>query len=222
MRSSGCATGPRMTGYPVADEDGLIAVRRLLDVLAWYTSTGSGALSQHAPKLSPATAAKAEFLAGLYVTLDFRLIKRVELSQLATYQLFARQRGLRVEHVELLLARDSAEAARVLAVAGERLLEDGLTSLTRFLVLQDGDAARPAALPQDCQVVSYHHFMDVFVDVDRHLADVAQLYPRLDAPPAQIEGDLLSVDEQSGEMEVSSAGDARELLRHLAAGGATC
>jgi len=46
-------------GYQVADEDGLTAVRRLLDVLAWYTSTGSGALSGHAPKLAPAVAAKA-------------------------------------------------------------------------------------------------------------------------------------------------------------------
>ena len=89
-------------GYPVADEDGLIAVRRLLDVLAWYTSTGSGALSQHAPRLSPAAAAKAEFLAGLYVTLDFRLASRSELSQHTVYLLFTRQRGLRSEHAELL------------------------------------------------------------------------------------------------------------------------
>ncbi|MFI5069155.1 MAG: hypothetical protein ACHP9Z_34955, partial [Streptosporangiales bacterium] len=63
-------------GYKIADEDGLVAIRRLLDVLAWYTSTGSGALSQHAPRLSPAAAAKAEFLAGLYVTLDYRLARR--------------------------------------------------------------------------------------------------------------------------------------------------
>jgi hypothetical protein len=73
-------------GYQVADEDGLMAIRRLLDVLAWYTSTGSGALSEHAPKLSHAVAAKAEFLAGLYVTLDFRLAKRFELSQHTVYQ----------------------------------------------------------------------------------------------------------------------------------------
>ena len=36
-------------GYQVADEDGLTAVRRLLDVLAWYTSTGSGALERPRP-----------------------------------------------------------------------------------------------------------------------------------------------------------------------------
>ena len=82
-------------GYPVADEDGMLAIRRLLDVLAWYTSTGSGALSQHAPRLSPAAAAKAEFLAGLYVTLDFRLASRTELSQHTAYLLFTRERGLR-------------------------------------------------------------------------------------------------------------------------------
>jgi energy-coupling factor transporter ATP-binding protein EcfA2 len=206
-------------GYPVAEEDGLIAVRRLLDVLAWYTSTGSGALSQQAPKVSPATAARAEFLAGLYVTLDFRLVKRAELSQHALYQLFVRERGLRTEHVELLLARDTAEAARVLAATGGRLLRTGLTRLTRFLAVEVDGGDRPAQLPADCQVVSYDRFMDAFVDLDRHLVDVAQLYPRLDAPAVPIEGDVLSVDEQSGEMEVSSAGDARELLRRLADSG---
>ena len=84
----------------------MLAIRRLLDVLAWYTSTGSGALSQHAPRLSPAAAAKAEFLAGLYVTLDFRWPAGSELSQHTVYLLFARERGLRSEHVELLLSRD--------------------------------------------------------------------------------------------------------------------
>jgi hypothetical protein len=50
-------------GLEVADEDGLTAVRRLLDVLGWYTSTGSGALSPDAPRLTAAVAARAEFLA---------------------------------------------------------------------------------------------------------------------------------------------------------------
>jgi hypothetical protein len=207
-------------GYPVADEDALIAVRRLLDVLAWYTSTGSGALSRHAPRLSRAVAAKAEFLAGLYVTLDFRLARRFELSQHAVYQLFARERGLRAEHVELLLSRDAGEAARVLAAAGGKLLQPGLPRLTRFLILEeDAGGELPAGLPADCRVVAYDRFMDAFVDLDRHLADVARMYPRLDAADVPVEGDLLAVDEQSGEMEVSSAGDARELLGRVAAGG---
>ena len=68
-------------------------------------------------------------------------------------------------------------------------------------------------------MVTYDRFMDVFVDCGRHLADVAGLYPPLDAPAVPIEGDLLAADAQSGEMEVSSAGDARELLAHLAADG---
>ena len=50
------------------------------------------------------------------------------------------------------------------------------------------------------------------------MADVARLYPPLDAPAVPIEGDLLAVDEQSGEMEVSSAGDARELLGQAGGG----
>ena len=206
-------------GYPVADEDGMLAIRRLLDVLSWYTSTGSGALSQHAPRLSPAAAVKAEFLAGLYVTLDFRLASRSELSQHTVYLLFARARGLRIEHVELLLSRDGKEASRALAAAGGTLLRDGLPSLTRFLVLDDEDGALPGLLRDSCRVVSYDRFMDALVDCGRHVADVARLYPPLDAPAAPIEGDLLAVDEQSGEMAVSSTGDARELLGQVAAGG---
>ena len=109
-------------GYVVADEDGLTAVRRLLEVLAWYTSTGSGALSEHAPKLAPAVAAKAEFLAGLYVTLDYKLVKRFELSRHTVYQLFVRERGLRSEYVELLLSRDVEDVATVFQATGGQLL----------------------------------------------------------------------------------------------------
>jgi hypothetical protein len=206
-------------GYPVADEDGLLAIRRLLDVLAWYTSTGSGALSQHAPRLSPAAAAKAEFLAGLYVTLDFRLARRSELSQHTVYLLFARERGLRSEHVELLLSRDADELTRALATAGGTLLQAGLPRGTRFLVLDTDDGELPAPLRDDCRVLTYDRFMDAFVDCSRHIADVAALYPPLDAAAVPIEGDLLAVDEQSGELGVSSAGDARELLGQVAADG---
>lgn len=45
-------------------------MRRLLDILAWYTSTGSGALSGDAPRLAPAVASKAEFLAVLILEDD--------------------------------------------------------------------------------------------------------------------------------------------------------
>src|SRR5215472_1409769 len=120
-------------GYIVADEDGLLAVRRLLDVLAWYTSTGSGALSGNAPRLAPAVAAKAEFLAGLYVTLGFRLANRFELSRHTIYQLFVRERGLRTEYVELLLSKDAGDVTQVLEVTGGELLQTSLPKLTRFL-----------------------------------------------------------------------------------------
>jgi energy-coupling factor transporter ATP-binding protein EcfA2 len=206
-------------GYPVADEDALIALRRLLDVLAWYTSTGSGALTRHAPRLSPAAAAKAEFVAGLYLTLDFKLARRFELSQHTVYLLFARERGLRTEHVELLLGRDGGEVTQELAASGGNLLQAGLPQLTRLLVLEEDDGQLPAPLRDHCQVLTYDRFMEAFVDSSRHLADVAALYPPLDAPAAPIDGDLLAVNEQSGELEVSSAGDARQLLRRVAAGG---
>src|SRR6266496_4392805 len=66
---------------------------------------------------------KAEFVAGLYVTLDFRLVKRSELSRRSVYQLFVRERGLRSEHAELLLSTDAAEAAAVLRRNGGGLWE---------------------------------------------------------------------------------------------------
>jgi hypothetical protein len=141
------------SGYPVADEDALIALRRLLDVLAWYTGTGSGALTRHAPRLSPAAAAKTEFVAGLYVTLDFKLARRLELSQHTAYLLFTRQRGLRTEHAELLLGPNSGEVAQVLAASGESLLQAGLTGLTRLVILDEDDGQLPAPLRGHCTVV---------------------------------------------------------------------
>jgi hypothetical protein len=207
-------------GYLVADEDGLMAVRRLLDVLAWYTSTGSGALSDHAPKLSHAVAVKAEFLAGLYVTLDYRPAKRFELSQHTVYQLFVRERGARTEYVEIVLSRDAGDVAQVLNVTGGELLQTQLPKLTRFLVLDEPGAPQlPETLRTDYRVVTYDRFMDTFVDLDAHLADVVGLYPRLGAVSATVTGDLLEVDERSGQMTISSAGPATELTTQVAARG---
>jgi len=207
-------------GYQVADEDGLTAVRRLLDVLAWYTSTGSGALSGHAPRLAPAVAAKAEFLAGLYVALDYRSAKRFELSQHTVYQLFVRERGIRSEYVELLLSRNADEVARVLAVTGGELLHTELPKLTRFLILEEGGGGEvPEPLWEDCRVVSYDHFMDAFVDLGRHLADVAGLGARFDATAVPVTGDLLTTDERCCQMEISEAGSASDLLEQVALSG---
>jgi Sulfatase-modifying factor enzyme 1 len=206
-------------GYLAADEDALVAIRRLLDVLAWYTSPGSGALATNAPRLSPAAAAKAEFLAGLYVTLDYRLARRTELSQHAVYLLLVRERGLRSEHAELLLASDADEASRALAASSGKLWQAGLTRLTRFVILEEDGGELPGELRHGCQVVAYDRFMDAFVDLERHVADIGRLYPQLDGPAVALQGDLLAVDEFSGEMAVSTAGDARELLASVAEDG---
>lgn len=207
-------------GITIADEDALLAVRRLLDVLAWYASTGSGALTGQIPRLAPPVAAKAEFLAGLYVTLDYRLVKRFELSRHTVYQLFVRERGLRSEYVELLLSRDAAEVAAVLAATSGELLATRLPKLTRFLILEaDGGGPLPEPLRQDCRVVTYDHFMDAFVDVGRHLADIADLYPGPGPAEVPVPGDLLTSDERSGQMRISRAGAAADLLERVAAGG---
>ena len=207
-------------GYQVADEDGLTAVRRLLDVLAWYTSTGSGALGGQAPRLVPAVAAKAEFLAGLYVTLDYKLANRFELSQHTVYQLFVRERGLRTEYTELLLSRDADDVTKVLEVTGGELLQTTLPKLTRFLILEvDGGGQVPDTLREDCRVVTYDHFMDTFVDLERHLADVSGLYPKLGSAALPLAGDLLTADDRSGQMRIAEAGTAAALLEEVAASG---
>jgi hypothetical protein len=207
-------------GYAIADEDGLTAVRRLIDVLAWYTSTGSDALSGHVPRLAPAVAARAEFLAGLYVTLDFKLAKRFELSNHTVYQLFVRERGLRTEYVELLLSRDTDDVAKVLDVTGGELLQTTLPKLTRFLILEgEGSGLVPEQLLLDYRVVSYGNFMGTLVDVDRHVTDAAGQYPGLAAATLPVFGDLLTADERSGELTIRDAGPADALLASVAAEG---
>ena len=209
-------------GLQVADEDGLTALRRLLDVLAWYASTSSGALSPDAPRLAPEVAAKAEWLAGLYVTLDYKLVKRAELSRHTVYQLFARERGLRSEYAELLLSGEAGDVADVLEVTGGELLQTSLPKLTRFLILEEDeedDGQIPAALRDDCRVVTYDRFLGSFVDLGRHLADIAALYPGLAADMVPVPGDLLTADDRSGEMTITRAGSAAELLAEMAADG---
>ena len=82
-----------------------------------------------------------------------------------------------------------------------------------MIVEEDGGELR-----HGCQVMAYDHLMDAFVDLERHVADIGRLYPRLDTPTVPLQGDLLAVDERPEEMEVSTAGDARELLARVARG----
>ena len=171
-------------GYPVADEDGMLAIRRLLDVLAWYTSTGSGALSQHAPRLSPAAAAKAEFLAGLYVTLDFRLASRKELSQHTAYLLFTRERGLRTRArgTAAQPRRRRGQPGRWRQPAGRCCGMGCPASPGSWSWTTPATATCPPPLRDDCQVVTYDRFMDVFADCGRHLADMARAVPAAGRP----------------------------------------
>src|ERR1022692_1336094 len=183
-------------------------------------SSGCGTAARMTGIRAPAVAAKAEFVAGLYVVLDYRVVKRFELSQHTVYQLFVRERGLRSEYVELLLSRDAGDVAQVLEVTGGELLQTRLPKLTRFLILEeDGGGEVPEALRGDCRVVTYDHFMDAFVDLGRHLADVAGIYPRLDGATAPVAGDLLTADARSGEMVITEAGAAAALLEQVAAEG---
>ena len=92
-------------GYDISDEDGLLAVRRLVDVLVWFTDTGSPALLGGEPDVAPEVARRCEFLAGLYVTLGYRQAKRFVLSPDTVYQLFCRESGMRLEYVELMTSR---------------------------------------------------------------------------------------------------------------------
>ncbi|MFI7114137.1 hypothetical protein ACIBK9_48040 [Nonomuraea sp. NPDC050227] len=208
-------------GYEIAEEDGLTAVRRLLSVLAWFSSTGSGVLSGDVPKLAPEVAAKAEFLAGLYLTLGFQPVKRFELSRNTVYQLFFRERGLRSEYVELLLSRNADDVVQVLETTDGELLQTRLPKLTRFLILEENGISQvPSPLGGDYRVLAYDRFMDAFVDLDRHLADIVGAYPQLlDAGRLSLSGDLLTTDERTGEQRISRVGAADQLLDEVAASG---
>ncbi len=209
-------------GYEVAEEDGLTAVRRLLDVLVWFTSTGSGVLTGDVPKLAPIVAKKLEFLAGLYLTLDYQPVKRFELSRHTAYQLFTRQVGLRTEYVELLLSRDVGEVQEVLASTGGELLHTRLPKLTRFLVVDEHDSPNEITF-EDYRVVDYERFIETLVNLEVHLATIATAHPALtDVEAAEqlpIAADLLSADERSGEMALTKLGDATTLLSEVATDG---
>ncbi|MEU3982679.1 SUMF1/EgtB/PvdO family nonheme iron enzyme [Streptomyces sp. NPDC026672] len=211
-------------GYDISDEDGLLAVRRLVDVLVWFTDTGSAALLGGEPDMAPEVARRCEFLAGLYVTLGYRQAKRFVLSPDTVYQLFCRESGMRLEYVELMLSRDADDLSTVLASSGGELLRTRLPKLTRFVVLDDdGSAAPPGALHQmlglDFRIVRYDGFVDTIVNLEAHLADVASA-DDLGEQRTAVAAAALTTDPRTGEPTVEQSGDAAELLTRLARGSA--
>lgn len=202
-------------GYTIAEEDALTALRRLIDVLMWYTTTGSQALTGDMPRLVPAVAKKAEFLAGLYLTMGYTSIKRSELTQHTVYQLFSREIGLRVEYVELLLSSGTDEVHQVLETTGGELLRTQLPKLTRFLVLNSADDSHLPSF-EDYRVVSYDRFMDTIVDSSEHYASFARVESNEYMP---LSGQLLTVDERSSNMALSQVGDAYNLLLETVVSG---
>lgn len=204
-------------GYEVSEEDGLTAVRRLVDILAWFTTTGSQALTGDIPRLTPAVAKRAEFLAGLYLTLGYQPVKRFELSSHTLYQLFRRELGLRSDYVELVLSRSADEVRQLLEATQGELLQTDLPKTTRFLVLEEDPADLQGDL-QDYRVITYDKFLDTIVDLEAHLAAVTRvnLLPETRLP---LPADLLVTDERSGNASVSKAGDAFSLLSEAAVNG---
>ncbi|MEX5711383.1 SUMF1/EgtB/PvdO family nonheme iron enzyme [Parafrankia sp. FMc6] len=208
-------------GYDIAEEDGLLAVRRLLDVLAWFTSTGVSAITGDAPQLSPLVEKKAEFLAGLYTTLGYRPIKRFELSESTVYQLFCRQAGLQVEYVEIMLSRNLDELNQLIAATSGELLQTQLPKLTRFLIVEDDPPADTAPFADgEIRIVAYERFVERIIDVPAHLAALTLTYPEPSpegVQPIIIAGDILKTDPHSGDLVVSESSDAAAILRRLAA-----
>ncbi|WP_431774807.1 SUMF1/EgtB/PvdO family nonheme iron enzyme [Streptomyces cucumeris] len=199
-------------GYVIAEEDGLLAVRRLVDVLAWFTSTGSAAFSSGDPALAPEVARRSEFLAGLYVTLGYRVAKRFVLSSDTVYQLLCRESGMRLEYVELLLSKDMTELRAVLRTGGE-LLRTRLPKLTRFVILDE--VAEPVGdlLGADYRCVRYDSFLSELVDLDAHLASECAASPPQDPEP--VTAAVLAIDPYSQEIQVDDTGDAGQLLTHM-------
>jgi formylglycine-generating enzyme required for sulfatase activity len=211
-------------GYDISDEDGLLAVRRLVDVLVWFTNTGSAALLGGEPDMAPEVARRSEFLAGLYVTLGYRQAKRFVLSPDTVYQLFCRESGMRFEYVELMLSRDADDLSTVLAATGGELLRTRLPKLTRFVVLEDdNDCASSSALHQmlglDFRIVRYDGFVDTLVNLEAHIGAVSSSAVPAE-PRTAVAAAVLSTDPHTGESRMSESEDAAELLTRLARGSA--
>ncbi|WP_436791179.1 SUMF1/EgtB/PvdO family nonheme iron enzyme [Yinghuangia sp. YIM S10712] len=218
-------------GYDISDEDGLLAVRRLVDVLVWFTDTGSSALLGGEPDVAPEVARRCEFLAGLYVTLGYRQAKRFVLSPDTVYQLFCRESGMRLEYVELMLSQDADDLRTVLGTSGGDLLRTRLPKLTRFVVLDDVEEDASGGLHQllglDFRIVRYDGFVDTIFDLETHLSalvtaegpavESAEEPPR---PRTPIVAAALNTDARTGEQKVEESGDAQELVTSLARGSA--
>ncbi|MFB7246651.1 sulfatase-modifying factor protein [Streptomyces populi] len=205
-------------GYDISDEDGLLAVRRLVDVLVWFTDTGSAALLGGEPDMAPEVARRCEFLAGLYVTLGYRQAKRFVLSPDTVYQLFCRESGMRLEYVELMLSKKADDLNTVLASSGGQLLHTRLPKLTRFVILDDvGDDATTGPLHQmlgmDFRIVRYEGFVDTIVNLETHLADL--LSPEQAEPRTAVAAAVMSTDSHTGEARVEQSEDAAGLLARL-------
>ncbi len=207
-------------GYEIAEEDGLLAVRRLLDVLDWFTSTDVTAITGDAPSLDPFVEQRAEFLSGLYATLGYKAIKRFELSESTVYQLFCRQMGLQAEYVEIMLSRSLEELTQLLVATGGELLNTQLPKHTRFLIVEDEPSEDVAPFADgEISIVAYERFIERIVDVPSHLSELALSYPHTqprDGAPLRISADVLEADQHTGEMTVTATYDAGEILRRLA------
>ncbi|MGW1892794.1 SUMF1/EgtB/PvdO family nonheme iron enzyme [Streptomyces sp. NPDC002004] len=210
-------------GYDISDEDGLLAVRRLVDVLVWFTDTGSAALLGGEPDMASEVARRCEFLAGLYVTLGYRQAKRFVLSPDTVYQLFCREAGMRLEYVELMLSRKADDLGTVLASTGGQLLRTRLPKLTWFVILDDvGDDTATGPLHQmlgmDLRIVRYEGFIDTIVNLETHLAGL--LSPEPAEPWTTVAAAVMSTDPHTGEPRVERSEDAAELLARLVHGSA--
>ncbi|WP_369262962.1 SUMF1/EgtB/PvdO family nonheme iron enzyme [Streptomyces sp. R35] len=210
-------------GYDISDEDGLLAVRRLVDVLVWFTDTGSAALLGGEPDMAPEVARRCEFLAGLYVTLGYRQAKRFVLSPDTVYQLFCRESGMRLEYVELMLSKKADDLGTVLASSGGQLLRTRLPKLTRFVILDDvADDAASGPLHQmlgtDFRIVRYEGFVDTIVNLEAHLAGL--LSPEQAGPRTAVAATIMFTDPRTGESQVEQSEDAAGLLARLVRGSA--
>ncbi|MFJ1595486.1 SUMF1/EgtB/PvdO family nonheme iron enzyme [Streptomyces sp. NPDC088261] len=211
-------------GYDVSDEDGLLAIRRLVDVLVWFTNTGSSALLGNEPHMAPEVAGRCEFLSGLYVTLGYRQAKRFVLSPDTVYLLFCRESGMRLEYIELMLSRDADDLRTVLTSSDGELLRTRLPKLTRFVVLEEDrngnqlpDLLRQL-LGQDCRMVRYESFIDTLIDLGVHL-DASTFTVAADAQEL-VTASVLSIDPRTGDARIEAAEDAASLLARTAQGHA--
>lgn len=198
-------------GHAVDDDDALHAIHKLLALLDWVRTTNT-LLSTSGVRVGADVEERLTFLSGLFDVMEYRLAKRFDLSESTSYLLFERQRGLKIDYVELIVGNDEAELRRVIAATGGDLLLTDHPKRTRFLIVQI--RPEPARQPTgDERLVVYDEFIADFIDFDA----LRSRLPAHDGTGDPLSGGVLTVDPRTGAFAMRPVPDVRDHVRDAVA-----